>query len=152
MKTFFSFALFILLVGCASSPSAREGDDQRDLITREQIAEAGAPNLYELVRRLRWRWLPNRERTYTMLLYIDEAGLLRQEWTDQIWAEEDLDLPDRSGRRHDLFLRHGGTEPVQELRWLTPTEARALYRGQFPTDPTTLHGAIVIQFGASGQK
>lgn len=51
-----SAALFVS--ACASSPnSGRDSGENMDLITREQILETGATNLYDVVNRLRPRWL-----------------------------------------------------------------------------------------------
>ena len=59
-KTAVCLAITAALLGsaCASSPNGgRDNNENMDLITREQILEAGANNLYDVVSRLRPRWL-----------------------------------------------------------------------------------------------
>ncbi|MFO8173253.1 MAG: hypothetical protein R6T96_03150 [Longimicrobiales bacterium] len=53
----FIFALLLvpMISGCAST-STKSGENP-DLLTREQIEESGATNLYDIVNRLRPRWL-----------------------------------------------------------------------------------------------
>ena len=64
-----TFILFLASVAsaCASTGSASRENTRSDLITREQILEAGANNLYEIVSRLRPRWLQvNSMRSFNM--------------------------------------------------------------------------------------
>ncbi len=46
-----------VLVGCASTGPSSGEKNRYDLLTREQIMEVGATNLYDVVHRLRPRWL-----------------------------------------------------------------------------------------------
>ena len=58
-----------LSLGCASSGTTSGADDRgrSDLLTREQILGAEATNLYDVVRRLRPRWLQVRSsRSFNM--------------------------------------------------------------------------------------
>ena len=45
------------LAGCASTGPTADDDNNPDRLTREQIMEVGATNLYDVVNRLRPRWL-----------------------------------------------------------------------------------------------
>lgn len=55
-----------LAAGCASSGTTSEGTN-RDILTREEILGAEATNLYDVVRRLRPRWLQVRStRSFSM--------------------------------------------------------------------------------------
>jgi len=47
----------ILAAGCASTGTGGEEGRDRDVLTREEIMEVDATNLYDVVRRLRPRWL-----------------------------------------------------------------------------------------------
>ncbi len=76
MRAVLSCVFLILPAGCTSSPDARQGDDQTDVITREQIVETGAPTIYELVKRLCPGWLPWRPGTFIDVRYFDEEGHL----------------------------------------------------------------------------
>ncbi len=56
-----AIAATLVGTGCASSSAgARDDRGNLDLITREQILETGATNLYDVVARLRPRWLQAR--------------------------------------------------------------------------------------------
>jgi hypothetical protein len=141
LKALFFSMCFVLLAGCASS----SGSGQSDLITREQIVETGAPTIFEVVKLLRRGWLPYRDDTYTLLVYVDAEGGVLQEWTDEVWAEEDLDMGGLLRNRHVHFLRQGGTENVAQIEWMTPAEAREYFRGNFSIDHTRFYGAIVVR-------
>lgn len=55
-----------LVVACASSNTSEEGG-RRDVLTREEIMGANATNLYDVVNRLRPRWLQVRStRSFNM--------------------------------------------------------------------------------------
>lgn len=52
---------------CASTGGGDRGNTRMDLITREQIIETGATNLFDVVSRLRPRWLQvNSTRSFSM--------------------------------------------------------------------------------------
>ena len=59
-KAFLALSLMIpaLSLGCASTGGGSGSDQERsNLLTREQILEVEATNLYDVIRRLRPRWL-----------------------------------------------------------------------------------------------
>jgi hypothetical protein len=117
-------AASFLLIGCASA--AEEGGERsrRDsnLITAAEIASANASNLYDVVDRLRPRWLQNRAaRTFDMqageiVVYQDQTYLgppdvLRQMNLDAAYAMRYLDaataagtLPGIGGRRIEAAI------------------------------------------------
>jgi hypothetical protein len=47
----------VFATGCASTKTEGEEDRDRDVLTREEILAAEATNLYDVIRRLRPRWL-----------------------------------------------------------------------------------------------
>lgn len=56
----FTLGLAAGLAGCASTPDTGGRRYRSDLITAEEIAETGALNAYEAVKRLRSNWLRSR--------------------------------------------------------------------------------------------
>lgn len=106
MRTAVVFAVLSLSMGCASSrdPGQRGGDQER--LTREQILETGIPNLYDVVRRLRPRWLTDRSPSGSgeivvyqnqapmggvdALRLMDPEGVYSMEWLSQWAAAERL--------------------------------------------------------------
>jgi hypothetical protein len=117
-------AASFLLVGCAGSPEGEGERVRRDntLISSEEIASASASNLYDVVHRLRPRWLQTRAaRTFDMqegeiVVFQDQSYLghldaLRQLNTDAAYALRYLDgptasatLPGLSGRRVEAAI------------------------------------------------
>lgn len=73
-RAFLALTLLIpaLTVGCASTGTTDEGDRGRsDLLTREQIMEVEATNLYDVIRRIRPRWLQVRaSRSFNMQVEV----------------------------------------------------------------------------------
>ena len=56
-----------LLAGCASTGTGGDDGRQENLLTREEIMEVGATNLYDVINRLRPRWLQVRSnRSFSM--------------------------------------------------------------------------------------
>jgi hypothetical protein len=56
--SFLALLVGLLAAGCASSgPGGNTSRQRQDLLTREEIMGAGAGNLYEVIERLRPRWL-----------------------------------------------------------------------------------------------
>ncbi len=56
----------VFLAGCASTGTKAEGE-RMDRLTREQILDSGATNLYDVINRLRPRWLTVRStRSFNM--------------------------------------------------------------------------------------
>ena len=86
-----------LSLGCASSGTTSGADDRgrSDLLTREQILGAEATNLYDVVRRLRPRWLQvrsmrslNMETEIAVLqndMYLGAAETLKQMSPELAW-------------------------------------------------------------------
>lgn len=85
--------IFTLLVpaislGCASTGAGKADNERSDLLTREQILGAEATNLYDVVRRLRPRWLNVRaSRSFEMAtevvvvqndVYLGAAEILKE--------------------------------------------------------------------------
>jgi hypothetical protein len=103
-------AASFLLIGCASGGSEGDGERTRrdtNLITAEEIASANVSNLYDVVHRLRPRWLTVRAaRSFDMqegeiVVYQDQTYLghpdvLRQMNTDAAYAIRYLDGPTAS--------------------------------------------------------
>jgi hypothetical protein len=57
----------ILAAGCASTGTEGKGTVDRDVLTREEIMGVEANNLYDVIRRLRPRWLQVRStRSFSM--------------------------------------------------------------------------------------
>lgn len=62
------FAASLALVGCASTGGAGEDEGpsrQSDVISQEELAELDVSTLYEVVDRLRPRWLITRQRSFS---------------------------------------------------------------------------------------
>ncbi len=98
MKAVLSVAVFVTLAGCVISPEAGPSGSDPDLITREEVMGAGMTNLYEVVERLRPRWLNT---IGTTLVYLDDVSM------------GGLDA-----------LREMPPTTAYDLQWLAPLQAR----------------------------
>ncbi len=123
----FSLALVALLVltGCASTGSSSEPRARYDVITAEEIEGANASNLYELVERLRPRWLDVRSRqsfsttpaivVYQGQTYLGGVEMLRQLGTDMAYRLQYLDGPTASATLPGI-----GTRQVESAIVINP--------------------------------
>lgn len=62
------FAASLALAGCASTGGTGEDEDssrRSDVISQEELAEIDVANLYQVVERLRPRWLITRSRSFS---------------------------------------------------------------------------------------
>ena len=67
LRALLLFVAWGVVAGCASTPKGDSGESRMDLLTREQIMETGATNLFDVVNRLRPRWLTVRStRSFSM--------------------------------------------------------------------------------------
>lgn len=71
----------VLLVGCSTAPTTRKAPTRSDLLTRDEIMSVrGASTLYDVVKRLRPRWLvvraPDRSlggMTTAIFVYLEQT-------------------------------------------------------------------------------
>jgi hypothetical protein len=80
--------MVVVSVGCASTGGTSDEGARSDLLTREQILSVDATNLYDVIRRLRPRWLTvrstrslNMETSIVVLqndMYLGTAQSLRE--------------------------------------------------------------------------
>jgi outer membrane murein-binding lipoprotein Lpp len=112
----------VLLAGCASGAGREHARSDPHFITPEEIASSNASNLYELVNRLRPRWMQVRAaRTFDMRegeivvyqgqTYLGHLDVLRQMNIDAAYAMRYLDgatasasLPGLVGRRVEAAI------------------------------------------------
>jgi hypothetical protein len=112
----------IILAGCAGGAGYERGRSDPHFITPEEIAASNASNLYELVNRLRPRWMQVRAaRTFDMRegeivvyqgqTYLGHLDALRQMNIDAAYAMRYLDgatasasLPGLVGRRVEAAI------------------------------------------------
>lgn len=110
--------------GCASTGARAEEGRNRDVLTREEILGAEATNLYDVVRRLRPRWLQVRStRSFNM---ETEIAVVQNEM--YIGAAE--------------TLREMSPELAFEIRYLEGTRAAAAIPGLM--SGRHIEGAIII--------
>lgn len=126
-STRIALALSLVLLGgaCASNPEPGEGGSNPERITREEIASVeGARNLYDVVQRLRPRWLRVRggDRSFGLATNIVV-------FQDQTYLG-DIDS-----------LRQLAPEAAVELRWLDGTTASATLSG---LGSQHVAGAIIV--------
>lgn len=117
-------ALVLAGAGCASSgPGGVDRDSDRDLITQEEIAALDVNTAYEVIERLRPRWLRVRasrshNRPTEVVVLVDN---LRLEGIQSLW---DVDAP-----------------TIASIRWLDSAQA-----GQLPgLGSRHVEGAILIE-------
>lgn len=119
-----ALALVVVLTGCASSGSSgtdRNGD--RNVLTREEIAELDVNTAYEAIERLRPRWLRVRgsrshNRPTEVVVLVDNLQL---EGIQSLW---DVDA-----------------DNVASIRWLDSAQA-----GQLPgLGSRHVEGAIIVE-------
>ncbi len=111
-------ALFLILPGCVSTAPGG-GPAQTNPITRDEIRVTGVASAYDLLVRVRPTWL--RTGGGALVLYLDQTR-----------------VADGSGVRP--YLERFSTVYIQQVRWLTPEEAREMPN----IPPGTLRGAIQI--------
>jgi len=122
-----AFLAFLLgagmLWGCASTKTDGAGSNL-DLITREQIMQTGATNLFDVVNRLRPRWL----QVHTTRSFSME--------TEIVVFQNDMQLggPDA--------LKQLSPEIAFEIRWLDGTRAAATLPGLM--SGRHIAGAIIV--------
>lgn len=111
------------LWGCASTKAGSEGNNP-NVLTREQIMDAGATNLFDVVSRLRPQWLTVRT---TRSFNLDSSIVVFQN-------DMHLGGPDA--------LRQVGPELAYELRWVDGVRAAAM----MPSLASGRHveGAIIV--------
>lgn len=110
--------------GCASTGAKAEEGRNRDVLTREEILGAEATNLYDVVRRLRPRWLQVRSpRSFNM---ETEIAVVQNEM--YVGAAE--------------TLREMSPELAFEIRYLEGTRAAAAIPGLM--SGRHIEGAIII--------
>jgi len=103
-------ALLILLAGCASSSAGGGRGYTANRITREEILEAKASNLWEVVNTLRPRWLQ----------VIDNPSFSGGQGSILVYRDNvQLGGPEA--------LRTLNPEIARELRWLDEREAAGVY-------------------------
>ncbi len=111
------------LWGCASTKAATEGN-RSDVITREEIMNSGAINLYEVVRRLRPQWINIRAaRSFSME-------------TEIVVFQNDMHLGGPEA------LKQIGPELAYELRWLDGVRATSMLPGL--SSGRHVEGAIIV--------
>ncbi|MBA2670166.1 MAG: TonB-dependent receptor plug domain-containing protein [Gemmatimonadetes bacterium] len=115
----FVLALTLVMVGCASAPTAESGRSGRDanLLTAEEIERVHYNNVYELVQALRPSWIQGRGRVSIQdptageaVVYVDGmrfggVGQLRQLRTADVASIQHLSAGDASSR---FGLDHAG--------------------------------------------
>lgn len=104
----------IFLIGCASIDSTRESTERRDrnLLTKEEIESVNARNMYNVIERLRPRWLTART---PMRSFGEETGILVYQNQTRLGTIEGL---------KDI-----GPEMVQSARYLDSATATATLPG-----------------------
>jgi hypothetical protein len=107
MKAAFLGFLLLFLAGCATSPGGDQPTNNRNLITREQIAEAGRANLLDVVQVLKPEWLVLDRRQRLVRILLD-------------------DDPHSSGSGEG-FLTDWTPKGIIEMEYLTPPEARLAF-------------------------
>ncbi len=119
-------ALATVVLGTACAGAARSGTNTRqDLLTREQIMSvSGASNLYEVVQRLRPRWLETRGGDRSFALTTEVVVFQNQSYLGDVQVLGQL-----------------GPEVAYEMRWLDGPTASATLPGLGSRHVT---GAIVI--------
>ena len=105
----------LLFWGCASSGSSNGPRRQHDVITSAEIEAANVSNLYQLVERLRPRWLDVRARqsfnantsivVYQGQSYLGGVDMLRQLGKDAAFTLKYLDGPTASATLPGLGMK-----------------------------------------------
>lgn len=111
------------LWGCASTKAGKEGLDI-DVINREEIMATGATNLYDVVTRLRPRWI-NIRTTRSFNLESEIVVFQNDMYLGTIES-----------------LRQIGPELAYELRWLDGARASSLLPGL--SSGRHVEGAIIV--------
>lgn len=117
-----ALAALAILPGCAGTAGGQSGEGA-DVITASQIAESGASNAYEVIDRLRPRWLRVRmdrssSRDTEIVVFV---GTLQMSGLDALW---------------DIDARN-----VRSIRWLDSAQA-----GMLPgLGSRHVEGAIMIE-------
>lgn len=121
-----AIALATVVIGTACSSAPRSGANTRqDLLTREQIMSvSGVSNLYEVVQRLRPRWLETRGGDRSFALTTEVVVFQNQSYLGDVQVLGQL-----------------GPEVAFEMRWLDGPTASATLPG---LGSRHVAGAIVI--------
>jgi hypothetical protein len=112
-----------VLYGCASTKAGSE-DSNQDIITREQILGTGATNLFDVVNRLRPRWL--QVRTVSSFSLADEVVVFQ----------------DRMQLGGPEALRQIGPELAFQIEWMDGTKAASALPGLM--SGRHIQGAIIV--------
>ena len=72
MRVFAAVAVSLALAACVISPEAGQSGGDPNKLTQSQIMETGLTNLYEVVQRLRPRWISSMGGT---LVYLDGVSM-----------------------------------------------------------------------------
>ena len=118
------------LVGCASTGTSSDSQGDPNVLTREQIMEVGATNLYDVVHRLRPRWL----RVSTVRSFNME--------NEVIVMQNDMYLGGTDA------LRQMSPELAYEMRYMDGTRAANLIPGLM--SGRHIEGAIIISTRSGG--
>lgn len=113
MTRILTVAVVVVLAACSGARQDGEPRSSLNLITAEQIEETRATNAYELVERLRSRWLRTQGRTQ-----------LRPGATEEFEVQVYLDDVRLGGVDR---LREIPSGDVAHVRYFPPTEASARY-------------------------
>lgn len=120
----FTILIPAISLGCASTGSGSGEKERSDLLTREQILGAEATNLYDVVRRLRPRWLNVRaNRSFEMA-------------TEVVVIQNDVYMGPAE------ILKELNPETAFQLRYLEGTRAATALPGLM--NDRHVEGAIVI--------
>ena len=113
------------LSACASTSTGNAGDSRLDLLTREQILETRATNLFDVVNRLRPRWLQVRTtRSFNME-------------TEIVVFQNEMLLGGPEA------LRQMGPEMAFEIEWMEGAKATASLPGLM--SGRNVIGAIIVR-------
>jgi hypothetical protein len=123
MRSSHFLGVLFLLLGCASATNESRGPLGGEVITQQQILEAGSVSLYDVVRLYHPEWIP--------------VGEVERQLTV---VDGDLRI---QGRGPD-FLKTRGTHLVYELEYLIPRRAASVIR------PSISRGPAIIVRSRSG--
>ncbi|MFW5947435.1 MAG: hypothetical protein ACOCUW_02980 [Gemmatimonadota bacterium] len=128
MRKLISIPMLVILAGCASTGAGGSGSDP-DELTREEILSVEASNLYEVVQRLRPRWLTAERRAgersfglqVNVLVYQGQTRLGTVEvlgnWSPSaVYGMEWLDGPEASATLPGLGSQHVAGAIVLQTR------------------------------------
>jgi hypothetical protein len=128
-----TFALVLVLAGCASGAGAAGAGGTAELITQEQIDEAALDSALEVIRRFRPRWLQaTRNPTSGGVAPVGGRPGMPQDGRDTI-GNEVYPTVVRDGIRLGEIdtLASISSRTVASIRFLSPTDARTRYGSGF---------------------